>query len=50
MPPFHVGFGCVSEGAVLVDSLRIDSLLALEDLILEHRLKGGNLVYTDEGF
>ena len=40
----------MSEGAVLVDSFRIDSLLALEDLVLEHRLKGGNPAYTDERF
>ena len=40
----------MSEGAVLVDSHGIDGLLALEDLVLEHRLKGGNPAYTDERF
>ena len=37
-------------GKALSDPLGIDGLLALEDLVLEHRLKGGNPAYTDERF
>lgn len=29
------------------DTLSLDELLALEDAVLEHRMKGGNAAYTD---
>ena len=32
------------------DTLSLDELLALEDPVLEHRMKGGNAAYTDSRF
>lgn len=32
------------------DTLSLDELLALEDAVLEHRMKGGNAAYTDSRF
>ena len=32
------------------DTLSLDELLALEDAVLEHRMKGGNAAYTDARF